>query len=146
MSDDKSIASAEQYDLKDFFATIKTVAVVGYSDNPERAGHYVSHYLEDKGYEVIAINPKFKDEVNGLKSYKSLEDIPAGTKIDVVDVFRSPKFVPAIVEQAAAMDPKPGYLVMQPGAESEEAAELASEKGIKPIKMCMMAAHGIWAK
>jgi predicted CoA-binding protein len=135
-----------EFDLKKFFAEIRTIAVVGYSDNSERAGHYVSHYLVDQGYEVMAINPKFGSEVNGLKCFANLEAVPKGTNVDVVVVFRAPPFVPELFSKAAQMDPKPRYFVMQPGAESEEAAELARQEGITPLMICMKAAHGIWAK
>jgi len=135
----------EGFDLKAFFAEIRTIAVVGYSDNPERAGHYVAHHLAESGYEVIAINPKFDGEVNGLRCFSGLDAIPAGTVIDVIDVFRAPPFVPRIVAAAAALNPRPGYVVMQPGAESEEASQLAREHGIVPLDICMMAAHKIWA-
>jgi predicted CoA-binding protein len=135
----------EDFDFKAFFAEIRTIAVIGYSDNPERAGHYVAHHLAEAGYEVIAINPKLGDEANGLRCYPGLDAIPADTVIDVVDVFRAPPFVPRIVEAAAALSPRPRYLVLQPGAESDEAAQLAREHGIVPLEICMMAAHKIWA-
>jgi len=135
----------EGFDLKAWFKEIKTIAVVGYSDNPERAGHYVSHHMADSGYEVIAVNPRFGAEVNGLQCYKSLPEIPVGTKVDVIDCFRSPKYMPDVVKAAATMDPKPDYIVMQPGAESEEAADLARENGMEPLMLCLMAAHRIWS-
>lgn len=133
-------------DLKKFFAEIRTVAVVGYSDNPERAGHYVAHYLADQGYEVLAINPKFGNEVNSLQCFANLEAVPKGTQVDVVVIFRAPPFVPELFRNAAQMNPKPRYFVMQPGAESEEAAELARNEGVTPLMICMKAAHGIWAE
>jgi predicted CoA-binding protein len=134
----------EGFDLKRFFQEIKTIAVVGYSDNPERAGHYVAHFLAEQGYEVIAINPKFEDEINGLRCYPSLDAIPAGTPVDVIDVFRAPQFVPVVLSHALKLDPPPKYFVMQPGAESDEANELAAKNGIVPLRICMMAAHKIW--
>lgn len=145
MSNEQESAQ-EQLDLKRFFEEIKTIAVVGYSDNPERAGHYVAHHLANAGYEVIALNPKFGDEINGLKCYANLESIPPGTQIDVVDVFRAPPYVPDLARAAAELDPKPRYFVMQPGAESPEAAQLARESGIQPLEFCMMAMHKVWGQ
>ena len=132
-------------DFGRLYREIKTIAVIGYSDNPERAGHYVPEYLARHGYQIIAINPRFKGEVDGHPCYPNLGAIPPGAQIDVVDVFRSPEFVPPLVEEAAALDPKPKYFWMQPGAESAEAARMARERGIIPIlNACMMAAHKIW--
>jgi hypothetical protein len=135
----------EGVDFARLFDEIQTVAVVGYSDNPERAAHYVAHYLAAQGYAIIAVNPKLRGEINGLQCYPSLEAIPAGTRIDVVDVYRSPEAVPPLVEQAAKLDPRPRYFWMQPGAENPAAARRAEELGIVPIMhACMMAAHKIW--
>jgi uncharacterized protein len=134
----------EDFDLQQFFADIKTIAVVGYSDNPERAGHYVAQYLISQGYAVTAVNPKYGPEVDGLVNHKSLAGIPAGSEFDVIDVFRAPQFAPDLVRQAAAMVPKPKYIVFQPGAESAEGAQIAHEHGIIPLDLCMMAAHKIW--
>lgn len=132
------------FDLKQFFADIKAIAVVGYSDNPERAGHYVAHYLAHEGYRVLAINPRFDIVINGLACYPNLAGIPAHEPIDVIDAFRSPKYMPDVARAAAAMQTRPKYLVMQPGAESEEAAEICRDSGIIPLPLCMMAAHKIW--
>lgn len=132
-------------DFRQVIKEIKTIAVVGYSDNPERAGHYVPRYMAEHGYEIIAINPRFKDKVDGYKCYPNLAAIPKGTKVDAVDVFRSADFVPPLVDEAAALNPAPKYFWMQPGTESEEAARLARERGMTPITgACMMAAHKIW--
>ena len=142
---DKDNRQLPSVDYDRFFREIKTIAVVGYSDKPERAGHYVAHYMKDHGYEVIGVNPKLAPESGGVKVYASLAEIPAGTKVDVVDVFRSPPAVPAIVEESAALDPLPAYFFMQPGAENSDAAKLAQEKGMQPIMhACLMAAHKIW--
>lgn len=142
--DEQHATVPEGFDLKAFFTEIRTIAVVGYSDKPDRAGHYVAHYLADEGYEVIAINPKFTGSVGGLKCYASLAEIPQGTPVDLIDVFRAPPFVPRILLDSAAMNPKPKYFVMQPGAESEETTQLARKHGLFPLEICMMATHKIW--
>jgi predicted CoA-binding protein len=136
---------ASGVDFKQLFNEIKTIAIVGYSDNPERAGHYVAHYLKDAGYQVLAINPKFDGEINGLPNFKSLADIPGETQVDLIDVFRAPPVVPEIAAEAAKLNPQPKYFFMQPGAESAEGARIAAEHGMIPIMYsCMMAAHKIW--
>jgi uncharacterized protein len=135
----------EGFDLKQFFAGIRSIAVVGYSDKPERAGHYVARYLLEAGYVITAVNPKFGETVDGLANFKSLADVLAGTEFDVIDVFRAPQFAPELVRQAAALQPRPKYIVFQPGAESAEGAQLAHELGMIPLDLCMMAAHKIWS-
>ena len=133
---------AASIDYSELFDQIHTVAVVGYSDNPQRAGHYVPKYLAQRGYQIIAINPRFEGSVDGFACYPSLSDIPAGTPIDVVDVFRAPEFVAALVDEAALLRPIPRYFWMQPGAENPEAASKAIEAGMVPISNeCMLARH-----
>jgi predicted CoA-binding protein len=129
-------------DYRQLFAEIRSVAAVGYSDNPERAGHFVPQYLRNQGYEVIAVNPKFGSNVEGLANYPSLSDIPDGKAIDVIDVFRSPDAVPALAREAVQMNPRPRYFWMQPGAVNAEAASIVAEAGIIPISGdCMLAEH-----
>jgi predicted CoA-binding protein len=140
------LGAGMEVDFGRLFAEIKTVAVVGYSEKAERAGHFVAHYLKDHGYEVVAINPRFTPEINGLRCFAKLSDIPASTQIDVVDVFRAPEFVPQLVDEAAKMQPLPKYFWMQPGAENPAAFEQAEKRGMTAIMdACMMAAHKLWA-
>lgn len=118
---------------------IKTIAVVGLSDNPERASYRVAKYLQDQGYRIIPVNPT-KDRVLGEKSYASLTDIPQDIKIDVVDVFRKPAVVPEIVEQTIARNVP--VLWLQEGVVHNAAAEKARAAGIEVIMdKCMMKEH-----
>ncbi|MBO8168611.1 MAG: CoA-binding protein [Thermoanaerobacteraceae bacterium] len=118
---------------------IKTIAVVGLSDNPERASYRVAKYLQDQGYRIIPVNPT-KDRVLGEKSYASLIDIPQDIKIDVVDVFRKPAVVPEIVEQTIARNVP--VLWLQEGVVHNAAAEKARAAGIEVIMdKCMMKEH-----
>jgi predicted CoA-binding protein len=129
-------------DFRRVFDEIRTIVVVGYSDNPQRAGHYVPQYFAQRGFEVIAVNPKFSSSVDGLACFPSLSALPEDLRIDVVDVFRAPEHVPALVEEAGKLNQRPRYFWMQPGAESQKAAERCEELGIIPIMhACMLAEH-----
>jgi len=144
-SSDEHAGAEEAVDFAKLFAEIKTIAVVGYSTDPERAGHYVAQYLAEQGYRVIAVNPRYGAEVDGLPCYPNLASIPASEVVDVVDVFRSPSFVPPLVDEAAGLKPLPKFFWMQPGVENPQAAELARQRGMMPImEACMMAAHKVW--
>src|ERR1700733_2681881 len=74
----------------------RTIAVIGLSDDPAKPSHYVSAYMQQHGYTIYPINPSLP-EVLGEKSSASLSDLPV--KPDIVDVFRLPKFIPAIVDE-----------------------------------------------
>jgi predicted CoA-binding protein len=92
------------------------------------------------------VNP-FADEILGEKSYKSLLDIPVEIQktLDVVDVFRPAKDVPAIVEQAVKLkkaNGKPCVVWMQLGIVNTQAAETAKKAGLTVIMdKCMMVEH-----
>ena len=53
---------------------MKTVAVVGFSPNTERPSHYVSIYMKQNGYDIIPVNPGYK-EIAGMVCYPKLESI-----------------------------------------------------------------------
>ncbi len=112
----------------------KTIAVVGASDNPERASYEVAEYLQSEGFKIIPVNPALV-ELFGEQAYPDLVSIPE--PVDVVDIFRKPAAVPEIVEQAIAKRAK--VVWMQPGAENIKAAERAKQAGLEVIMgVCMM--------
>jgi hypothetical protein len=124
----------------------KVIAVVGLSREFEKDSHRVSDYLKQNGYQIIPVNP-FADEVLGEKSYKSLLDIPPEMQktIEIVDIFRPPKDVQPIVEQAIklkALNGTPFVVWMQLGIINEEAAELATRAGLVVVMdKCLMVEH-----
>ncbi|HTF67512.1 MAG TPA: CoA-binding protein, partial [Edaphobacter sp.] len=74
----------------------RTIAVVGLSGNPDKPSHYVPAYMQQHGYRILPVNP-LVESVLGERAYPALADLPS--KPDIVNVFRLPKFIPAIVEQ-----------------------------------------------
>lgn len=123
--------------IEKIYKESKTIAVIGASDNPRRPSYDVAKYLQGQGFKIIPVNPALK-ELFGEKSYPDLLAIPE--PVDVVDVFRNPDAVPAIVEQAIAKQAK--VVWMQPGAENMQAAERAMEAGLEVIMgVCMMREH-----
>lgn len=116
----------------------KTIAVVGLSSNPEKPGHFVPKYLKEHGYTIIPVNPMAKDEILGEKVYAGLREVPQ--KIEVVDIFRPPKDVPPIVEDAIAIGAK--VVWMQEGIVNNAAAERARAAGLTVVMdKCMMKVH-----
>jgi hypothetical protein len=117
-----------------FYREIKTIAVVGLSDNPERPSYGVAKFLIEKGFKVIPVNPNIENFM-GIKSYKSLSEIKE--KIDVVDIFRKSEFVEVIVDEAIQIGAK--AIWMQEGVVNEKAASNARDAGLTVVMdMCMM--------
>ena len=82
---------------------VRTVAIVGASANEVRPSFFVTRYLIDKGYAVFPINPGHAGrEILGRTVYARLADVPEA--VDMVDIFRASDAVPAIVEEALALD------------------------------------------
>lgn len=115
----------------------KNIAMVGLSSNPFRPSHFAAIYLLAMGYNVIPVNPKEK-EILRQKCYRSLREIPES--VEVVDIFREPAAVPAIVEDAIAIGAK--VIWMQLGVIHEEAAGRAREAGLQVVMdRCMKIEH-----
>jgi len=117
--------------------TSKTIAVVGLSSRRHRPSYGVAEYMQSAGYRIIPVNPQ-ETEVLGEKSYGRLEDVQE--KIDIVDIFRRPEFVPEIVESAIRVGAR--AIWMQEGVINDAAAETARRAGL-PVFMdlCILKEH-----
>ena len=91
----------------DLMLELKTWAVVGLSNNSERAAYKVSKLLMDKGHTVIPVHPK-AETVHGQKGFSSLSDIK--TPIDVVDIFVNSQLAGQVVDQAITIGAKGVWL------------------------------------
>jgi predicted CoA-binding protein len=110
-------------------ARAQTIAVVGASRDPRKAGGSVPEGLQRRGFRIIPINP-FADELFGERVYRTLADVPE--KIDLVDVFRPAADAPDIARQAVAIGAK--ALWLQEDIRSEEARRIAEEAGLDYIE------------
>jgi predicted CoA-binding protein len=116
---------------------VKTIAVVGLSPRPDRESYGIAKYLRDHGYRIIPVNPT-AEKILGEKSYPDLGAIPE--LVEVVQVFRKPEAVPAIVEDAISIGAK--VVWMQVGIIHEAAAERARSAGLQVVmNSCMRATH-----
>jgi hypothetical protein len=115
----------------------KTIAVIGLSSNPLRPSHGVTVYMQSHGYRIIPVNPNI-EECLGEKAYPSLSDVPE--KIDIVNIFRRPEFVPEIVDEAIRL--KVPTIWMQEDVIHEKAAEKARQAGIFVVmNRCILKEH-----
>ena len=120
----------------------ETIAVVGLSSRPSRAGHYVPAYLQQQGYRIIPVNP-YLDEILGEKVYASLGDIPH--PVDLVLIFQRSENVPPFVDEAIEIGAKAVW--MQLGIAHDAAAAKARTAGLDVVEdACMMVEHRKWHK
>ena len=112
--------------------SVKTIALVGASQNPARPSWIVTKYLLERGYDVIPVNPGLAgEELLGKRVYGSLKDIPH--PIDMVEIFRNSQAAGPITDEALALDPLPKVIWMQLSVRNDDAAAKAEAKGIKVV-------------
>jgi predicted CoA-binding protein len=115
-------------DIRQLLGSVQTIAVIGLSDNPDRPAYGVAKSLQGFGYRVIPVNPSV-DTVLGAEAVDSLSDIDG--PVDLVDVFRHPKHVPAIVDECIELSMP--ALWLQEGVVDEAAALRAREAGLTVV-------------
>ena len=106
----------------------KTWAILGLSNNPDRAAFSVAALLKLKGHTIIPVHPK-AETVHGEKGYATLEEIPV--KVDVVDFFINSELVSPNVDRAIAIDAKAIWL--QLGVIDAESVAKAEAAGLIAI-------------
>jgi O-acetylhomoserine (thiol)-lyase len=107
----------------------KSVAIVGASPNPARSSYFVGTYLQQSSdYRVYFVNPN-ATEILGEKAYPDLASLPEVP--DIVDVFRKPADIPAVIDEALAVG-APAVWV-QLGIWNEDAARDGEAKGLTVV-------------
>jgi len=115
----------------------RVIAVVGLSPSRFRPSYGVSEYMQAQGFRIIPVNPN-ETEILGERCYASLEDVRE--KVDIVNIFRRPEFVPPLVDSAIRMGAK--CVWMQEGVVHEEAAEQARAAGLLVVMdRCILKEH-----
>ena len=118
----------------------RVVAMVGLSADWFRPSYFAAKYLQEHGYTVIPVNPRYAGgQVLGETCYGSLREVPG--KVDVVDVFRRTGDVGPIADEAIAIGAK--VLWQQIGVQNEAAAAKARAAGLDTVMdRCMKIEHG----
>ena len=124
-------------EIKAILERHKTVAIVGLSPKPERDSHKVAKYLKEHGYKIVPVNPGQK-EILGERCYPDLRAIPF--LVDIVDIFRKPEAIPAIVDEAVEIGAK--VVWMQLGIAHDQAAHKARAAGLDVVmSKCIKIEH-----
>lgn len=117
----------------------RTLAVVGLSADWYRPSHFAAKYMQEHGYRVIPVNPRYAgEEILGERCYASLREIP--DKVQIVDVFRRTADVGPIAEDAIAIGAR--VLWQQIGVTNTEAAARARAAGLDTVQnRCVKIEH-----
>ena len=126
----------DKSEIDAFLRRIGTVAILGLSETPGRPSYNVAKGLQKFGLRIVPINPS-ATEILGMRAWPDLESAIQGAgPIDVVDVFRRPEHVAAIVDDCIRL--KVPALWLQDGVIDEVAAQKARDAGIFTVmNRCM---------
>jgi uncharacterized protein len=114
--------------LRRILRECRTVAIVGLSDQWHRPSNFVGKYLQQHGYRVIPVNPRYT-EVLGERCFANLSDITE--PVHMVDVFRRSEDVLPIAQDAIRIGAK--CLWQQIGVMNRDAAALAEAAGLDVV-------------
>ena len=111
---------------------VKTIAMVGASNNSARPSFLVLKYLMSRSYDIVAVNPGLAGgNILGAPVYARLREVPK--PIDMVDIFRNSEAAGAIVDEALALAPLPGVIWMQLTVRNDAAALRAEARGVQVV-------------
>lgn len=123
-----SFSNPDDAALRQLLLTVKTIAVVGLSPQPNRPSHRVAQAMQSHGYRIVPVRAAVAS-VLGETAYATLADIPF--PVDLVNVFRAAEHVPAIVDACLALHCP--ALWIQQGIVADAAAERARAAGIMVV-------------
>ena len=117
--------------IREILDNCKTIAVIGLTDKQNRASFGVSRFMQSRGYRIVPVNPLIASAL-GERAYPTLEEaVMAVPEIRLVNVFRAPKYVAAIVDEVIRL--KIPYLWLQEGVVDAAAAAKAEAAGVKVV-------------
>lgn len=118
--------------IQEILDRARTIAVVGLTNREGRASYGVSRFMQSQGYRIVPVNPLIESAL-GEAAYPDLDAAFAALdgKIDLVNVFRAPEYIPAIVKDVMRL--KIPCLWLQEGVVHDEAAGWAEAAGIKVV-------------
>ncbi|OQW45056.1 MAG: CoA-binding protein [Proteobacteria bacterium SG_bin6] len=117
-------------EIRELLESVRTVAMVGASDKPDRPSYAVMATLQAQGYRVIPVNPAITGEhIHGEFVFRELAQL--GDPIDLVDIFRNSAAAGAVVDEAIEVGAKAVW--MQLGVIDQAAAARAEAAGLKVV-------------
>ena len=128
--------------IRELLYRTKTIAVLGIKTEAQasRPAFYVPRYLQSAGFRIIPVPVYYPDVIHilGERIYRKLIEIPF--ELDLVNVFRRPRDVPAHLDDLLAKKPKAVW--MQSGISNEVVAETLARAGVKVVQdRCLMVDH-----
>ena len=112
---------------------MKTVAIIGASDKPERYANMAMHDLQEHGYDVVLVNP-FRSRIEGQKCFRSVDEYDG--EIDTVTLYVNPARFHDHIEDVIKASPR--RVIMNPGTEDDQHEKVLADSGIEVQKACTL--------
>jgi uncharacterized protein len=132
--------------VREILSEARTIAVLGASIKPERPAFYVPDYLHEAGYRILPVNPLHVGPLHvsetrwGQRFVATLSEL--AQPVDIVDVFRHPRFLPQHLADLLGMQPAPKVVWFQLGIRNDEVAAQLIAAGIEVVQdRCTLADH-----
>ena len=117
---------------------MKTVAVIGASNNHAKFGNKAVRAFLQQGYTVFPVNLK-ELEIEGLRAYRSILDVPVRPRM--ISVYLPPPVLLKILPDIAARGCD--ELWLNPGTESDRVLAEAARLGLNVIQACSIVGVGL---
>ncbi|HEY0971626.1 MAG TPA: CoA-binding protein [Gemmatimonadales bacterium] len=120
-------------EIRSLLERTRRITVLGIKTEETGApAFYVPEYAQRAGYEIVPVPVYFPEvtEILGQPVHRRLVDVPG--EIDMVNVFRRPRDIPAHVDDILAARPKSVWL--QLGIRHDEVAERLAREGIDVVQ------------
>lgn len=138
---DRSVgmSSAADAELRALLLRVRRVAVVGIKADASEDSHRVALYLQQRGYRILPVNPGVVSVLGEVsRPWLGAIDEP----IDLVDVFRAPRHLPAHAEEILGLAPRPLAVWFQLGIRDDGVAARLEAAGIRVLQdCCLMVEH-----
>lgn len=117
---------------------MKTVAIIGASNDRRKFGNKAVRAFQQQGYIVYPVNPN-ESEVEGLRGYRSISEVPV--RPQMISVYVPPPVLVKLLPEIAAKGCD--ELWLNPGTESDEVLAEAERLGLNVIQACSIVAVGV---
>jgi predicted CoA-binding protein len=122
--------------LRSLLARVRTIAVVGIKADPAADAHRVPEHMQACGWHILPVNPGV-EAVLGEPCRARLSDLRG--PIDLVNVFRAARHIPAHVDEILALSPRPIGVWLQLGIQDDASAERLEAAGVAVVQnRCLM--------
>ena len=139
--DPRAFLVQEDAGLAQIFREVRSIAVLGAKGEAGEPAFYVPSYLKARGYRIFPVNPtRAGEQILGAPVAATLADLPE--RVDAIEVFRRPEFLPAHASEILRLPWKPSVVWFQLGIRHDAAAAELARAGIRVVQdRCMMPEH-----